>query len=84
MEEIQSKPQVYRIDKKNDPQVYTTQGGIKEIKDSPYVYTTHEDIEEIQNNFQGHTTREGMEEIKNSPYVIHYKRGYGGDEKKRV
>ena len=33
----------------NNPQVYTTQEGMQEIKNNPQVYTTQEGIEEIKN-----------------------------------
>ena len=33
---------------KNNPRVYTTQEGMKEIKNNPQVYVTQEGIEEIK------------------------------------
>ena len=34
----------------SSPLVYTTQKGIREIKNNPLVYTTQEGIEEIKSN----------------------------------
>ena len=56
---------------KNNPQVYTTQEGIGEIKNNPQqVYTTQEGMQETKNNPQVYTTQEGIEEIKNNPQVF--------------
>ena len=33
---------------KNNPQVYSTQGGVGEIRNNPQVYTTQGGIEEIK------------------------------------
>ena len=40
---------------KNNPQVYTTQESIKEIKSNPWVNTTQEGIEGIESNPQVNT-----------------------------
>ena len=49
----------------NNPQVYTTQEGIGEIKNNPQqVYTTQEGMQETKNNPQVYTTQEGIEEIE--------------------
>ena len=44
---------------KSNPQVYTTQEGMQEIKNSPQVYTTQEGMLQIKNNPQVYTTQEG-------------------------
>ena len=48
--------------------------GRKKIEKNPQVYTTPGGIEEIKNNFpQVYTTQEGMEEIKNNTQVYTYR-----------
>ena len=46
---------------------------------NPQVYTTQEGIEEIKNNLQVYTTQEGIGEINNESSGIHYLRGYARD-----
>ena len=63
----------------SNPQAYTTQENIEQIRNNPQVYTTQESIEQIKTNPQVYTIQEGMQEIKKKPSGIHYPRGYRRD-----
>ena len=74
MKEIKSNPQVYTTQEgvkeiKSNPRVYTTQEGLKKIKSNPQVYTTQEGIEKIKNNPQLYTTQEDLKKIQSNPQV---------------
>ena len=53
--------------------------GYRRGKKNPQVYTTQEGIGEIKNNPQVCTTQEGTREIKNESLGIHYSRRYRRD-----